>query len=78
LSGVKAANPETMTGNLTPREVEVLKLIAQGYKSKEIADYLSISINTVDKHRGNLMRKLDLHSASALTHFALKEGLAGK
>jgi DNA-binding CsgD family transcriptional regulator len=67
-----------MTGNLTPREVEVLRLIAEGYKSKEISDYLSISINTVDKHRGNLMRKLDLHSASALTHFAHKEGLVGK
>jgi len=78
LSGVKAAKTATMTGSLTPREVEVLKLIAEGYKSKEIADYLSISINTVDKHRANLMRKLDLHSASALTHFALKEGLAGK
>jgi len=78
LSGVKAAKTETMTGNLTPREVEVLKLIAEGYKSKEIADYLSISTNTVDKHRANLMRKLDLHSASALTHFALKEGLVGK
>jgi len=76
LSGVKAT--KTMTGNLTPREVEVLKLIAEGYKSKEIADYLSISINTVDKHRANLMRKLDLHNASALTHFALKEGLMGK
>jgi len=78
LSGVKAAKTETMTGNLTPREVEVLKLIAEGYKSKEIADYLSISTNTVDKHRANLMRKLNLHSASALTHFALKEGLVGK
>jgi DNA-binding NarL/FixJ family response regulator len=78
LSGVKAAKTATMTGSLTPREVEVLKLIAEGYKSKEIADYLSISINTVDKHRANLMRKLDLHSASALTHFALKEGLVGK
>ena len=77
LSGVKD-NTETMTGNLTPREVEVLKLIAEGYKSKEISDYLSISINTVDKHRANLMRKLDLHSASALTHFAHKEGLVGK
>ena len=77
LSGVKEAKAETMTGNLTPREVEVLKLIAEGYKSKEIADYLSISTNTVDKHRANLMRKLDLHSASALTHFALKEGLVG-
>ena len=78
LSGVRAAKTETMTGNLTPREVEVLKLIAEGYKNKEIADYLSISINTVDKHRANLMRKLDLHNASALTHFAHKEGLMGK
>ena len=77
LSGIKAADTETKTGNLTPREVEVLKLIAEGYKSKEIAEYLSISINTVDKHRANLMRKLDLHNASALTHFALKEGLMG-
>jgi two-component system response regulator NreC len=78
LSGVKAAKKATMTGSLTPREVEVLKLIAEGYKSREIGDYLSISINTVDKHRANLMRKLDLHSVSALTHFALKEGLVGK
>jgi len=78
LSGVKTAKTSTMTGSLTPREVEVLKLIAEGYKSREIGDYLSISINTVDKHRANLMRKLDLHTASALTHFALKEGLVGK
>jgi DNA-binding NarL/FixJ family response regulator len=78
LSGIKAADTETKTGNLTPREVEVLKLIAEGYKSKEIAEYLSISINTVDKHRANLMGKLDLHNASALTHFALKEGLVNK
>ncbi len=78
LSGVKTGETATRTGSLTPREVEVLKLIAEGYKSREIADYLSISINTVDKHRANLMRKLDLHSASALTHFALKEGLVGK
>jgi DNA-binding NarL/FixJ family response regulator len=78
LSGVKTGDTATLAGSLTPREVEVLKLIAEGYKSKEIADYLSISINTVDKHRANLMRKLDLHNASALTHFALKEGLVGK
>ena len=78
LSGVKSEENATKTGSLTPREVEVIKLIAEGYKSREIADYLSISINTVDKHRANLMRKLDLHSATALTHFALKEGLAGK
>jgi DNA-binding NarL/FixJ family response regulator len=78
LAGANAAKTATITGSLTPREVEVLKLIAEGYRSRDIADYLSISINTVDKHRANLMRKLDLHSASALTHFALKEGLVGE
>lgn len=78
LAGIKTGGTTNKTGSLTPREVEVMKLIAEGYKSREIAEYLSISINTVDKHRANLMRKLDLHSSSALTHFAIKEGLVGK
>jgi two-component system response regulator NreC len=78
LSGMKTGGTANKTGSLTPREVEVMKLIAEGYKSREIAGYLSISINTVDKHRANLMRKLDLHNSSALTHFAIKEGLVGK
>ncbi|MBW2091632.1 MAG: response regulator transcription factor [Deltaproteobacteria bacterium] len=60
---------------LTQREREVLKLIAEGYKNKEIADYLYISPKTVEKHRTNLMKKLDLHSASALISFAVKRGL---
>lgn len=75
LLGLKSAQPAKMMGALTPREVEVLKLIAEGFKSKEIADYLYISVNTVDKHRANIMKKLDLHSASALTALAIKEGL---
>jgi len=75
LSRQKTSQTTTLTGSLTPREVEVLKLIAEGHRSRDIADYLAISVNTVDKHRANLMQKLDLHSASALTHFALKEGL---
>ena len=65
-------------GALTPREVEILKLIAEGFKSREIAGYLNISANTVDKHRANIMKKLDLHSASALTAIAIKEGIVGK
>lgn len=75
LLGLKSAQPAKMMGALTPREVEVLKLIAEGFKSKEIGDYLCISVNTVDKHRANIMKKLDLHSASALTALAIKEGL---
>lgn len=60
---------------LTQREKEVLKLVGEGYHNKEIADYLCISPKTVEKHRGNIMQKLDLHSASALTAYAIDKGL---
>ena len=60
---------------LTKRERETLKLIAEGYKNKEIAELLCISPKTVEKHRENLMKKLDLHSATALTTFAIEHGL---
>ena len=62
---------------LTTREREVLKLIAEGYKNKEIADMLYVSETTVRKHRANIMEKLDLHDASALTAFAIEHGLLG-
>jgi DNA-binding NarL/FixJ family response regulator len=50
-------------------------LIGEGHRNKEIADYLYISPKTVEKHRANLMKKLDLHTASALTAFAVDKGL---
>lgn len=62
--------------SLTNREREILKLVAEGFSNKEIATYLFISPKTVDNHRTNLMRKLDLHSAQALTSYALRVGLA--
>lgn len=58
--------------NLTAREIEVLKLIAEGFKNKEIADHLCISLKTVEKHRANLMGKLDLHNTAALTSYAIE------
>jgi DNA-binding NarL/FixJ family response regulator len=61
--------------SLTDREREVLKLIAEGYKNKEIADFLFISLKTVEKHRTNLMNKLDLHNTAALTALAIEKGL---
>lgn len=61
--------------DLTPREVEVLKLVAEGHTSPEIGAYLGISPKTVDKHRANMMKKLDLHTAAALTAYAIKKGL---
>ena len=60
---------------LTQREKEVLKLVGEGYRNKEIADYLCISVKTVEKHRANIMQKLDLHTASALTAYAIDKGL---
>ena len=60
---------------LTDRELELLKLCAVGYEVEEIAATLLISINTVKTHRSNMMRKLDLHSQSAITRYALEHGL---
>ena len=64
--------------SLTQREKEVLKLVAEGYQNKEISEYLCISVKTVEKHRANIMQKLDLHSASMLTAYAIDKGLVVK
>jgi DNA-binding NarL/FixJ family response regulator len=61
--------------SLTHREREVIKLIAEGLRNKEIAQYLSVSHKTVEKHRSNLMKKLNLHSAAAITTYAINNGL---
>ena len=63
---------------LSQREREVLKLIAEGYKNKEIAEDQCISLKTVEKHRANLMKKLDLHNAAALTVYAVDKGLVNR
>jgi DNA-binding NarL/FixJ family response regulator len=60
---------------LTHREREVLKLVAEGHPNKHIAEYLCLSVKTVEKHRSNLMKKLDLHNASMLTAYAIEKGL---
>ena len=78
LEGRKTLRSGTPWETLTQREREVLKLIAEGYKNREIADYLYINVKTVEKHRANLMTKLDLHNTSALTAFAMEKGLVTK
>lgn len=60
---------------LTHREREVLKLIAEGYRSRQISEMLFISSKTIEKHRENIMRKLDLHNTAALTAYAIEHGL---
>jgi DNA-binding NarL/FixJ family response regulator len=75
LEGRESRLPSSTLGLLSPREREVLKLIAEGHKNKEIAADLCISLKTVEKHRANLMKKLDLHNAAALTAYAIEQAL---
>jgi DNA-binding NarL/FixJ family response regulator len=74
LSGNDTSENQPSWEILTRREREVIKLIAEGNRTKEIAAYLSLSPKTVEKHRTNLMKKLDLHSVSAVTVYAIQNG----
>ncbi|GBC62313.1 DNA-binding response regulator [Desulfonema ishimotonii] len=78
LKGKHPRETESVLGILTQRERQILKLIAEGNANRAIANLLCISIKTVEKHRSNLMKKLDLHNASELTTFAIKNGLVTK
>lgn len=60
---------------LTPREREVLRLVAQGNTTRQVADLLHISPHTVRTHRDNVMGKLELHSIAELTAYAIREGV---
>jgi DNA-binding NarL/FixJ family response regulator len=60
---------------LTPREEEIVKLIAEGHSSRDIARTLVISAKTVDRHRANILQKLDMHDRLDLTRFAIRVGL---
>lgn len=60
---------------LTPRQREVLTLIAQGKSSKDIARHLDLSVKTIDTHRSQLMKQLDIHEVAGLVRFAMREGL---
>jgi DNA-binding NarL/FixJ family response regulator len=71
----RGGDASVSTVRLTERELQVLKLISEGQANKQIADALQISIKTVEKHRGSLMQKLDIHEAATLTKFAVACGL---
>ena len=75
LAGKKGRTTKTPWDSVTAREREVLKLIAEGHKNKEIAEILCISVKTVEKHRSNIMEKLDLHNVSDLTAYAIERGI---
>lgn len=75
LQGHPSLKEQSTWETITQRERQVLKLLAEGYMNKEIGDFLNISVKTVEKHRANIMAKLDLHNAAALTAYAIDKGL---
>jgi len=70
-----SGKPENPYNTLTRREQQIFRLIAEGHSNKEIADFLSISYKTVERHRANIMEKLDLHSYRELIKFAIEIGI---
>ncbi len=75
LHRVKAGEEQESYGGLTQREQEVLQLIGEGHTGREIAESLVLSVNTVDRHRANIMEKLNLHSKTELVKYAIRKGL---
>lgn len=75
LHGRKTLKEESSWDTVTQREREVLKLLAEGFSNKEIAAFLHISVKTVEKHRSNLIGKLDIHNVAQLTAYAIQKGL---
>jgi DNA-binding NarL/FixJ family response regulator len=75
LQGGSPGEVATATSQLSPREREVLQLIAEGWSTKQAASHLYVSVKTIETHRRQIMKKLDLHSIADLTKYAIREGL---
>jgi two-component system, NarL family, response regulator NreC len=78
LEGRGLDSPGNPGDPLSSREREVLKLVAEGYRSRQIGEYLCISEKTVERHRSNMMRKLHVNNASGLTAYAIEKGLVSR
>jgi len=72
-----ADRPGDHQSPLSKRELDVLRLIADGKNSKEIGFHFGVSVKTIEAHRMNIMKKLNLYSVAGLTKYALREGLTG-
>ena len=73
MSSTMTTNPAFVV--LTDREREALQLIAEGKRTRVVADVMGVSVKTIESHRHNIMDKLNLHSLAALTKYAIREGL---
>jgi DNA-binding NarL/FixJ family response regulator len=73
----RARSPQSESGRLTTRQREILRLVAEGLPTKRIAHRLGISAKTVEAHRAQLMRRLDIHDMAGLVRYAVRIGLVG-
>lgn len=74
-ASIRGVPAGTRTGRLTSREAEVLQMVAEGKVNKQIAAELCLSVKTVDKHRQELMKKLNIHDVAGLTRYAISKGI---
>jgi DNA-binding NarL/FixJ family response regulator len=75
LTGAPATTTKRKTRELTERECEVIRLLADGMSNKEVAERLQISVRTVESHRINIARKLGFNSVAKLVHYAIRQGI---
>ena len=71
--GKRTGTPQPRSATLTPREKEVLKLLAEGFRVKDVASSLKLSVKTIEAHKFNLMRKLDIHNKAQLVQYAFQK-----
>lgn len=71
-AGAAASGDRSSRSRLTPREREILQLLAEGKSNKEVAGYLNISVKTAETHRANIMLKMDFHSITELVRYAVR------
>jgi DNA-binding NarL/FixJ family response regulator len=72
---VGAVNVRQPLEKLTPRQIEVLRLVSEGHRTREIASRLGLSVKTVESHRGEVMKRLGIHDVVSLVRFAMRVGL---
>ena len=71
----KAIEKRTPLSKLTSRQIEVLRMVAEGHRTREIANRLSLSVKTVESHRGEVMKRLEIHDVVSLVRYAMRVGL---
>jgi two-component system secretion response regulator SsrB len=71
----KAVQKRAALAKLTSRQIEVLRLVAEGHRTRDIADRLKLSVKTVESHRGEVMKRLEMHDVVSLVRYALRVGL---